>query len=156
MEVKPWRAPDDVMLVAKQQSPTMRLLGVFLGARFMTHFWTTYRLPFQRRVRISYPMNARGMGTVIDGAGPVIEHEMHHVEQFRPWWGPWVFIALAVLLPLPVLFSGRWFIERRAYLNDIRKGRCTVEQAADMLWRSYGWCWPRPLMRRWLRKELGQ
>lgn len=114
-------------------------------------FWMTYRLPFQKRARITHP----GYNTDEAWQSPVLEHERIHAEQFGHWWGPWLIPLLAVLLPLPILFSGRWLIERPAYLADIKANRCTVDEAVQTLWQSYGFCWPRPLMRAWFLRQLG-
>jgi hypothetical protein len=109
----------------------------------------TYRLPFQSYVRVTHPDLIAPMSRP-----DIVEHEMYHVTQFESWWGPWLIPLAASLFPLPVLLSGRWFIERWAYLGDIKAGRLTVEAAAETLWGLYGWCWPKPLMRRWFRGEL--
>lgn len=145
------RKPIAIMIVNKGDSPLMRALALVLGRQFLTRFWTTWRLPFQRAVRIGYPA---GMTRSDAAASTVVAHEMHHARQVWPWYGPLWVLPCAALLPLPVLFSGRWWIERGAYLDDIRDGRITTEQAVDVLWRAYGWCWPRPLMRRWFTAAL--
>src|SRR5690606_9052076 len=102
-----------------------------------------------RFVRITYPDKISA-----PAESPTLPHELVHARQFATWWGPWLLPLLAALLPLPTLLSGRWFIERHAYLQDIRAGRRTVEAAVQTLWRDYGWCWPRSLMRRWFEREL--
>ena len=143
-----------VRFIRKDHSFVMRLIGVF-SPRFMTDFWTTWRWPFGQPT-IYYPNDNRGK--IINPARypEILEHEGVHVKQQEPWFGPWVTLALAAFFPLPIIWSGRWFIERPAYLNDIRRGRLSVEQAIDILWNSYGWCWPRPLMRVWFTKELSK
>lgn len=98
--------------------------------------------------------------THVDIAGPLhpyattIAHELVHVAQWRRFWA---FLWLGyILLPLPVLFAWcRWAAEREAYLVDIRAGR-SVDDVVNTLWRSYGWPWPKPLMRRWFVKELSK
>jgi hypothetical protein len=83
------------------------------------------------------------------------EHELIHVRQqcgFGLYWSA----LLYFLLPLPVLFSGRWFVEREAYLVDIVAGAKTVEQAVDILWRSYGYPWPKLLMRKWFDEQIAK
>ncbi len=139
------------VFVRKDQDPMMRLLAVLLGRSFITDFWTTYRLPFQRQVTITYPPDVADPGRH-EG---IVEHEMFHVRQFERFGAPLVIILLAGVFPLPLFFSGRWFIERHAYLHDIRSGRLTVERAVDILWKHYGYAWPRPLMRRWFTRQLG-
>lgn len=140
----------EVRLIAKHRSRAMRVLGLLLGRRFVNDFWTTYRLPFQSHVTVAHPPRV----TRPEAHADVLAHEMHHVRQFTPWWGPVVVPLLAGLLPLPFLFSGRWFVERGAYLEDIRRGRYDVSTAVEVLWRHYAWAWPRPLMRRWFVRRL--
>lgn len=109
--------------------------------------WMTYRFPFRAAV-VTYPV-----GTSSPSRSPTLKHEEHHVKQLGTWYGPLWLLLLATLLPLPVFFSGRWFIERRAYLGDINRGQLTADRAADILWSRYGMCWPKALMRRWFYKH---
>ena len=139
----------DVLLVAKESDWLMRMAGFFLGRRFMTDFWTTYRLPFGRP-RICFPTAAAHPGARLD----VLSHELVHVQQFAPWWGPLGMAIFATLLPLPALFSGRWYIERGAYLQDVLAGNLTIDDAVGILWHGYGWPWPRPLMLAWFRRQV--
>lgn len=110
--------------------------------------WMVYRFPWQKSVKVTHP-------DAVDPAGPqsyrTRRHEFHHVQDFMPWWGPYIQILLCVLFPLPVLFSGRWFVERRAYRDAIDMNWTTVDRVVDTLggWK-YGWCWPKPWMRAWL------
>lgn len=111
-------------------------------------FWFTRRFPFCQAV-ITHPdfvTNPKDH--------PVLQHELHHVEQFSKWWAPFVLPLLATCLPSPVFFSGRWYVERWAYLADIRAGRLTIDGAVQALWSGYGWCWPKPLMRKWFKSKL--
>lgn len=142
--------PHGGKLIAKHRSPLMRLIAVFVPN--WMDFWTTWRLPFQRQVRIGYPPGTWQPANRLE----ILSHELVHVAQFEPWWGPWVVIPLALLFPLPVLFSGRWFIERRAYLKDIQSGRHTPESAANTLWRLYGAPWPRAWMVRWFKEHRAE
>jgi hypothetical protein len=144
--------PNDVLLIDKNRSPLMRALGLVLGRTFMARMWTTYRLPFQRCVRITHPVGLFSPASC-DG---ILEHELVHVAQFRRWWAPWLLPLFVSLLPLPVIFSGRWFVERPAYLCDIRNGRLTLEGVVQLLWSKYGAPWPRPLMRRWFERQLAK
>lgn len=141
----------EVNLVDKKDSLLMRITGILLKPftpDFMTRFFTTYRLPFQRGT-IAYPIGFDPMRYP-----GVLEHELMHIEQQKTPWGLIKSAFLVSIFPLPVLFSGRWFIEREPYLNDIKKGRRTIDQAVDVLWGSYGWAWPKPLMRKWFEARL--
>lgn len=126
----------------------MRAIG-FFSRRFTRDFWTTYRVPFGLPT-ITYPDRVkdplRRPGT--------LDHELIHCQQFRPWYGPIWIALLAAVLPLPIIFSGRWFIERPAYLADIKAGRLTVDRAVEILWTGYVAPWPPALMRRWFRSRL--
>jgi len=114
--------------------------------------WMTYRLPFQKAVRVTYPVK------VVDPYAKkydrIRSHEFIHAQMCAKWWGPWVTPILASIFPLPIIFSGRWYLERRAYLADIRSAHHTVDSAVNILWRHYWWPWPKPLMRRWFIREL--
>ncbi len=138
------------VLRPKSQDKLMRFCAWFLGQNFMTQFWTTYRLPFGRAI-ITHPDHVDPQLPAHQGT---VQHELVHVAQFSPWWGPWWVISCVVFFPLPVLFSGRWWIERRPYLIDIVEGRRTINQAVDVLWKGYGYCWPRRFMRAWFSKNL--
>lgn len=135
------------LIIPKSESIPMRIVG-FFSKSFMRDFWTTYRMPFQKEVRITYP----------DGTDPskfphIIEHEMYHAKNLSTAWGLFKMFWLVWAFPLPIIFSGRWFIERHAYLNDIKHGY-NLEAIVDSLWCNYGLAWPRPLMRRWFKKML--
>lgn len=142
-----------IRFIRKDESRLMRVLAALLGIvgiRF-EQFWTTIRLPFGEPT-IYYPAG------VLDPLGPrydgVRAHELEHVEQQRTWYGLlWSYFAY-LLVPLPVGFSGRWFIERNPFLGDIRRGMKSVDQVVELLWRSYLFPWPRFLMRRWFLKKL--
>lgn len=142
----------NVKLVNKKDSLLMRIVGVLLypfTPDFMTNFFTTYRLPGQKHGTIAYPAGADPMKFP-----EVLEHELMHVEQQSTALGLFKSAIFVSVFPLPVLFSGRWFIEREPYLNDIKKGRRTVEESVDVLWGSYGLAWPKPLMRKWFNERL--
>lgn len=138
-----------VELRRKPDDWVMKIFGaVFPSTRRM---WTTYRLPF-RKARICYPdFVVRPMAYT-----QILGHELYHVRQLRPWWGPLWIGLLVSIFPLPVLFSGRWFVERGAYLHDIRTGGISPERAAAILWHGYAWPWPPKWMLRWFRRELAK
>jgi hypothetical protein len=144
---------NNVILMKKEDSRVMRFANFFFrlfgNKDFMTEFWTTYRLPFQKKATITYPDSL-----YTDQDEAILEHEMFHVRQLKPWYGPFVGGLLVTLFPLPIIFSGRWFMERHPYLNDIVKKRGTIDQVVDILWYGYGWCWPKSLMRKWFAKQI--
>lgn len=113
----------------------------------------TFRLPFQEfpTITCSVYMDLHGHLSGFDF--DLLSHELVHARQFRSWWAPWVLPLLATILPLPIIFSGRWFIEREAYLDDLSRGTA-IEAAVNKLWREYAWPWPRSLMRSWFKKNL--
>jgi len=136
----------------------MRLVG-FFSKRFMTDFWTTYRLPFQKYTTIAYPDKDRsGKRTMlyVDAIRRhgILNHEIIHTILLERWYGPVLAGALAIGLPLPVLFSGRWYLERWAYLADIQRGMRTVNEAVDVLWNGYMWVWPRSWMAEWFNNNM--
>jgi len=143
-------AHHQVLVRPKSDSWIMRTAGAFLGRGFMQGVWTTIRLPFCPPV-IYYP--SRVIAPLSQRYEWVLEHELMHVAQFRPWYGPvWMFL-LYFVLPLPVGFSGRWFVEREAYLGDIRRGVYTAEAAARQLKTSYIYPWPERWMVRWFHRN---
>ena len=152
MTIKEFETKYKVKLVNKKDSKFMRFLGFVLKPftpDFMTRFFTTIRLPFGEP-SIYYP----------DGLEPmryehtVLEHELMHVNQQRTGWGLFKSYIYGTVFPLPLFFSGRWWIERDPYLADIKKKLLTVDQAVDILWASYGFVWPKGLMKKWFEKNL--
>lgn len=145
-------------LVPKAASRLMLALGWLLAVTrinrtFADSFWTTIRLPGWRHVVIYYP-------TAVDDPCAVrfhwiLRHELVHAKQLRPWWGPWWVGLLYFAVPLPALLSGRWFVERPAYLKDIAAGKHTPRSAAQALWGGYLWAWPRRWMLAWFEAHRG-
>lgn len=118
----------------------------------LAQMYLVYRLPFQQFARLSCPEGYSYLRVITDKR--IMLHESHHIEQFSTWWGPWLIPLAAGLFPLPFIFSGRWFIERGAFLkSEIALGHMNVDQAAEVLWENYGKPWPKPLMRAWFRKQ---
>ena len=87
----------------------------------------------------------------------IIDHELVHVHQWERL-GPWLW-ASYLLLPLPfwlAWFRFRW--EREAYLPPIEQAEDrdrAIARVVDTLWFGYGLAWPRPLMRRWFKRDVG-
>lgn len=143
-----FEASHDVDLVAKKDDTLSRVIGK-VWPSFMHIWWTTLRLPWWPRPRILYPTIVANPFT-----HPVIlHHELVHVPQVRGGWRLLWSALLVSLLPLPIIFSGRWFLERRPYLVDLRNG-VSMDVVVDRLWWRYGLAWPRWLMRRWFRAHL--
>jgi hypothetical protein len=145
-EAERLEAAGKLRFVPKDQSWLMRQIGR-LWPQFITVWWTTLRVPFRPAVIYHPPKQRRGTHW------KTIWHELRHVEQFEPWYGP-LWMAFLFVAPPFVLFSGRWFIERSAYLRDVLLGTRSPENAASTLWRYYGWPWPPALMRAWFHKHL--
>lgn len=156
MKIKEFEALHNVKLMLKTKSFFMRLVSVVLGQSFMDNFWTTFRLPFQKQVTITYPKSndISKYSEIPSGFMPILEHELIHAKDMASSWGLFKMFWLVWLLPLPIIFSGRWIIERYSYLNGMIKYGDDVEQAVDTLWDNYLWPWPKPLMRKWFYKKL--
>lgn len=152
-----------VEFIAKQDSKLMIVISYllfWLHLRFMNYYWTTIRFPFCRvwcfyPTTVKDPLNERHEG--------IVGHEiLFHAKDFHPWYGPWVWIPLYLVVPLPAIFSGRWFFERYAKLYDIKRlitirgwdPNVATTKIVNGLWGNYGWCWPRPLMRRFFKAQL--
>lgn len=129
-----------------------RLFGRFSDA-WLTRWWTTFWVPGDSVPTIWYPTSMTFREALAHQG--TIEHELIHCEQQSTLLG-WALTVLAQVFPLPVLFSGRWFVERPAYLYDIEQKRRTIDESVEILWHAYGWAWPRPLMRRWFERELSR
>jgi len=140
----------NVLLLPKNKSWPMRIIG-FFSKSFMYNFWTTYRLPFQKKARITYPPGTNPMEKWYI---PTLEHELIHVKDMSTAWGLFKMFWLVWLLPLPIIFSGRWFIERYAYLHNILNHGRKIEDVVDILWSGYLWAWPKCLMRKWFNKKV--
>jgi hypothetical protein len=83
----------------------------------------------------------------------IIEHEAVHPPQWKKY-GTFGFIVLYLLIPVPFFFAYfRYKIEREAYLVNIIRGDWTIEEVVDALWSGYCWSWPKPLMRKWFKKQ---
>lgn len=122
------------------------------GDRFMKYFWTTWkRLPWSKHVHICHGTSEMDpMGWELAW---LRTHELFHVRSMKTLWG-WIKTAfLYVLVPLPVFYSGRWYIEREAYLNDINSGILTIDQAIEQLWADYFMPWPKKKMKAWFEEQ---
>lgn len=125
----------------------LRLFPTFRHGEFITTWWTTYRLPWQSKPIIAYP--TRVLDPMSEAYLWVRSHELVHANNMRTSFQLVKMVLLYTLIPLPFLFSGRWFVERYAYLGDIIVGMYTPDEAADIIWSDYGWPWPRRWMIKW-------
>lgn len=132
-------------------APVYRVIEERRGDRFMGYYATTCRLPFQKIPWIAHPDDWDVTDTQYED---LWAHEKHHADDERTGWGLFKMFWLVWLLPLPVVLSGRWYIERWAFLEDIRKGRITLEEGADRLWNDYLLAWPRPWAIQWWKDQL--
>lgn len=155
MKIKEFEKKHSVILIPKKQSRFMKLVSRVLGKTFMDEFWTTYRLPGELPT-ITFPdvNDLTKYDQIPSWAWPVLEHELIHAEDMRSTWGLIKSAFLVSIFPLPVLFSGRWFIERYAYLHGIIKYGDDVDAVVESLWSGYGFPWPKSLMRKWFNKKL--
>jgi hypothetical protein len=147
-----------VKFVCKRDSRLMRFLAalMFWNRRFMSSYWTTIGNT------IYYPS---GVSDLKDKRlAQTIGHEMMHVAQFERL-GMLTMFCLYVLFPLPILFSGRWFIEREPYLADLiaaghkhgfpsARRDADIDAVVDTLWRGYLMPWPKRSMEFWFKKNL--
>lgn len=140
----------NVSIKNKKDSWGWRFVGMFMWS--IMGRWTTWRWPWQSHITI---WTAKEVGRVNKFHQHIISHELFHCRDIQgSWLNPVRMGLLNFFIPLPVVFSGRWFIEREAYLEDIRDGRLTIDKAASILWWKYFLAWPPPLSRRWFRKNL--
>ena len=133
--------------------------------------FTVIRLPGFDRPVIWVPDSYMSRPDFIERYDGVLSHELVHCHQQSTWWGVVMTLLQVTVLPLPVFFSGRWFVERHAYLRDIRRKKktrynirgdgkimeysdrevMTPEIAAQKMWDQYGWPWPKRLMVKWFK-----
>lgn len=152
----------NVRLIRKDLSWTMQIVGLFFGflhlfsknvtsrERFIQRYWTTFRLPFQKPT-IAYAADDLAMVPHLEW---LRQHELHHANDMRSTWGLFKMFWLVWLLPLPAYYSGRWFIERHAYLIDIRAGVKTPESSAEQLWNDYFYAWPKDKAIKWFNENV--
>jgi len=85
----------------------------------------------------------------------ILEHESHHVKDYKKY-GVFLFLFLYGCIFFPVLFAYcRWCFERKAYMVQIKAG-ARYEDVVDILWSGYLWTWPKPLMKKWFKKEIAK
>jgi hypothetical protein len=139
-----------VIFKAKNDSALLRLAGILIrpiNPRWARDYWITIGNTIYYPPSVTDPMAPQ--------YATIRAHELEHVWQFRRY-GFLIMLLGYFLLPLPVLFSGRWLIERRAFLKDIRAKARSVDGAVDTLWYDYAAPWPRGLMRRWFNHQLNK
>jgi len=81
-------------------------------------------------------------------------HELHHVKQYEKYWI--LYYPMYFLLPLPILFTFRYFFERVAFMEEIRAGDMSVGYVVNLLTVNYIFPWLPFLMRRWFERELAK
>jgi hypothetical protein len=146
-----------IRFVAKRDSSLMRFLGFLLTwvtPQFMDQFWTTLGSTIYYPTSVINPRHEK--------YATIVWHESIHVEQFYTY--SWFLMVCAyTFFPLPILFSGRWWIERGAYLVTLlceikENPSCNIEARVDaiveMLWSSYAWPWPKKWMKAWFLSQL--
>lgn len=130
----------------------MRFLNIiswpFLRGRFMSEVWTTFD------ENIYYPIGFDDDSEALT-ASHIINHELVHVKQYKDL-GKLGFLLWYFILPLPFFFSGRWWLERKAYLVDLNYYMSigyTKEYSVNMIVkeidRFYVRPWPKTLMKKW-------
>lgn len=139
-------ATQGVVVRLKRDSHIMRFISFFLGASFLTSFWTTIS---PRKIWAPTGTNLRRL----DDYATIIRHELCHARVWKRY--PLIAQFAYVFLPLPIgLAWFRWRFERAAYLIDIRAGRMTVDEVVQTLWQNYLFPWPRGAMRKSFQRAL--
>jgi hypothetical protein len=141
----------DALWVMRAVGWLLRILPSFRRGEFITTWWTTYRLPWQSRPTLAYP--TRVLDPMSRAYFHTRSHELVHANDMRTFLQLVRMLFLYTLVPLPVFYSGRWIVERRAYLNDIETGVYTPTEAAEILWHNYAWPWPRQMMVDWFMEN---
>jgi hypothetical protein len=82
-----------------------------------------------------------------------VAHELAHVAQWHRY-GKAGFLLRYFVFPLPVFYSGRYFLEREAYAVDVRWFNLSPGAAATNLCsKAYGWSWPRSSAELWFEAQ---
>jgi len=144
-----------IIFISKSESKFMRLINFisypFMLGKFNTQFFTTIKNT------IYYPVVVEDLFS--QQYEDTIEHELVHVEQFKKM-GVILFFLFYIFLPLPILFSGRWFLERKAYMVQINTQKKQehkenmISLVVDSLWKNYFFPYPRSLMTKWFKKQI--
>lgn len=119
-----------VVFVDKQDSFLMRFIFLFVRGvmpDFLVGFLTVIRLPFQRP-RVYLPAGKK----FEDIDWRIWWHELHHIENFAPWHGPFTVGARYMTQ------EGRLKEELPAYARDVASGRLTPDQVGRLLNNKYG------------------
>jgi hypothetical protein len=97
----------DILFIRKDKSIFMKICNIItwpiLKGRFNKYFWTTSGNIIYYPATIINPFEPE--------YGTTILHEFVHVKQYKKY-GFILFNLLYFIFPLPILFSGRWYIAR--------------------------------------------
>lgn len=148
--------PAGQILKYKEDSKLQCFIGWLLkpfNPLYMTNYFTSFFGTFY--VPSSYTINAQFM---IDHRS-TIDHEDQHYLDLKQYH---IFMILTyIFFPLPILFSGRWLWEFRAYLKTLEywptpeQKKVEIESIITNLASSkYFWAWPKSLMRRTFYRRL--
>jgi len=143
-----------IKFVSKEDSLVMRFVGWVLGfldkGFFMRLLWSRVGKTIYYPMSVTHPF----LEEYSDLAETMIQAECKDI----PLW-LW---AVLYLFPLPAYCSWfRWRMERRFYLDGLRKYRnsrvhlpSAIQAAVDALWECHARPWPRRWMQRWLERSL--
>lgn len=94
-----------------------------------------------------------------------VDHEIGHVKQIDgAWWRPLVAGVWYFLLPLPFVYSGRWWAERVPYAYNLRQWvhvrhldrEEVLDEVVGSLTTNYALAWPPWEMRAYFEAELAK
>jgi hypothetical protein len=128
-----------VKFIRRDKSILMKILNLFLPK----DTWMTLGNRIYYPISVEDPMDKKYYD--------VRHHEYIHFVQFSRY-GYLGVLIIYFIFPLPILFSGRWFIERKAYLWDLCFTKITINEVVNTLWKFYLFPWPKFLMKRWFEK----
>jgi hypothetical protein len=154
MDIEAFAKRHGVKFVRKDKSRLMRLLGWLFGLfgyDFMEKAWTTIGRT------VYYPISLTPTPLPVHRKVPyrgALEHELHHVLQFKKLWHLY---SLLYLLGVPFPFFLAWFrwkCEREPYLYQIKYYGLRIDRVVDRLWKVYGFCWPKRWMKRYFWRAI--
>jgi len=162
MTIKEFEDLHEVFIMPKSSHWFHKVAGWFIPA-WNVGIFSVLRFPGRSRPVIWVPDARLNQDGFVSKYSGTLKHELVHCHQQSSWWGVTMTSLLVTVLPLPVFYSGRWWVERYAFLKDIERdkasgkyGKYTPEIAAQILHESYGRPWPVKKMIKWFETEINK
>ena len=140
--------------IYKRDSGLMSLIASlpFIPKTFMERFWTT----IGQTIYVPDSVDMSDPGWKVKHRVTIAHENVHRIQFLK--YGYVLMFLIYVLFPLPVYFSGRYFIERPAYLVSLsfypkHMHDAVIEKIVETLWENYFFAWPKSWMRKWFKEK---